>query len=143
MQKRDIIKLSITIILIFILLFLVLNLTKRKKKVTFPETEITKQLVSREDKLSCKSLFERLEEETKKLELKRDPFTSLPIIPKERYSSGICLNGILWDRSNPMAIINDSIVKIGDKVDDTFVVDIKQDRVILNDGAREFELRLE
>jgi len=52
------------------------------------------------------------------------------------------LSGILWDKENPKAIINEAIVGIGDKVGGSIVKDITKDKVILNDGANDFELRL-
>lgn len=54
----------------------------------------------------------------------------------------LILNGIVWDKVTPRAIISNDIVRIGDKIGNNTVVDIKQDRVILNDGTSNFELRL-
>ncbi|MDI6758204.1 MAG: hypothetical protein QMD94_00795 [Candidatus Omnitrophota bacterium] len=55
---------------------------------------------------------------------------------------GLRLVGIIWDKKGSLAIINNDIVKIGDKIGAVTVVDIKQDRVILNDGSRNIELIL-
>ena len=64
-----------------------------------------------------------------------------PFLPKSATAeSG--LTGIIWNEDNPKAIINDEIVAIGDKIDGKTVIDIKQDRIILNDGTKEFDLRL-
>lgn len=71
----------------------------------------------------------------------RDPFS--PQAQPIRVSAGPILNGIMWDKEKPLAIINDIIVKVGDRIGLNLVVDIKQDKVILNDGTRDFELRLE
>ncbi|MFC1646610.1 hypothetical protein ACFL2Y_05500 [Candidatus Omnitrophota bacterium] len=68
----------------------------------------------------------------------RSPFTLKKVVDKT-----IRLNGIVWDEHIPKAIINDYIVGIGDTIGENTVVDIKQDRVILSDGTRTFELRLE
>jgi len=54
----------------------------------------------------------------------------------------LTINGVLWDKKNPLAIINERIVKIGDKIDGNTVVGIEQDRVILNDGSKDIELLL-
>jgi len=71
----------------------------------------------------------------------RDPF-SVSSAPIEEYA-GLTLNGIMWwDKENPKAMINNNIVGIGDKVKEATVIDIKQDRVIFNDGSKNFELRL-
>lgn len=147
MQKKNIIELSITGILIFVLLFAVINTIKKARPLGIKKSgsaviKKDKEVAS-EEKIPVKDIYGTLEEKSKNLELKRDPFSLAPIIPLEKYSSGIYLNGILWDKSCPMAIINDQIVKIGDTVSGKIVVDIKQDRVILNDGNKDFELRLE
>lgn len=70
----------------------------------------------------------------------RDPF-SASSAPIKGYR-GFVLSGIMWDKESPTAIINDNIVKIGDKISGNAVVDIKQDRVILSDGIKDFELKL-
>lgn len=57
-------------------------------------------------------------------------------------SQGSILSGILWDRGNPQAVINGEIVDIGTKAGLYTVVDIQNDRVILNDGAKDFEIIL-
>lgn len=70
----------------------------------------------------------------------RNPF-AISGTPIRRFE-GLILNGILWDNKSPMAIVNEKIVKIGDKIDGNVVVDIEQDRVILNDGSKNIELLL-
>ena len=68
-----------------------------------------------------------------------------PFAPKEILKIKVVkltLNGILWDEENPKAIINNVIVTIGDTIGENTVVGIKNDRVILNDGIRDFELGL-
>lgn len=54
----------------------------------------------------------------------------------------LVLNGIMWDKENPLAVINDEVVKIGAEIGKNTVVDIKEDSVILNDGTNNFKLRL-
>jgi len=52
------------------------------------------------------------------------------------------LTGIIWDAKSPRAIIDDIVVGVGEKVGENTVVEIKQDRVILNDGAVNSEIWL-
>lgn len=52
------------------------------------------------------------------------------------------LNGIVWDGHLSQALINDQIVTVGRQVDGSRVVRIEKDRVVLNDGSQDFELRL-
>lgn len=66
----------------------------------------------------------------------RNPFTLQETSFKA--FKGLILDGIMWEKEKPLAIINNDIVKIGDNVSGNIVVDIKQDRVILNDGAKNF-----
>ncbi|MFA4992493.1 MAG: hypothetical protein WC571_00830 [Candidatus Omnitrophota bacterium] len=89
------------------------------------------------------SLYNLLEKESDSLELKRDPFTSAPIISEKNMQSGFCLTGILWDKLKPLAIIDGQIAKKGDRIGNKEVVDIKRDRVILSDGQEFFEIKLE
>jgi len=67
----------------------------------------------------------------------RNPF----VLHVQQALEAIRLQGIIWDKENPTAIIGDNIVGIGDKIDSKTVVDIKQDHVILNDGTKDIELR--
>ncbi|MFH1776095.1 MAG: hypothetical protein ABH952_00810 [Candidatus Omnitrophota bacterium] len=50
------------------------------------------------------------------------------------------LEGILWDETQPLAIIDGLIVKQGDKIFSKVVVRIEEDKVILKQGDREEEL---
>ncbi len=53
------------------------------------------------------------------------------------------LGGIIYDANDVCALINDELVHKGDSVDGKKVVEIHRDRVILNDGSKDIELRLE
>jgi hypothetical protein len=53
------------------------------------------------------------------------------------------LKGILWDAARPSAIINGEIVEKGGRIGPCMVLDIKPDKVLLNDGTRDLELRLD
>lgn len=76
---------------------------------------------------------------------KRTRFTSWgrnPFAQKGSSSAASDLAGILWDDKSPKAIIGGIVVGKGDVVGGNTVVDIQRDRVILNDGARDFEVGL-
>ena len=68
----------------------------------------------------------------------RNPFMSSLAV-----SQGPTLDGILWDVNNPVAIVNGEIAGKGDSVGPYVVVEVQPDRVILNDGGKDIELRLE
>ena len=54
----------------------------------------------------------------------------------------LTLNGIIWNEKNPMAFINNILLSKGGKIGTNTIVDIKRNSVILNDGTRDFEIRL-
>ncbi len=58
-------------------------------------------------------------------------------------SQGARLGGIIYDANDVCALINDELVHRGDSVDGKKVLEIHRDRVILNDGTKDIELRLE
>ena len=68
----------------------------------------------------------------------RDPFTSLGT----GQLSDLALSGILWDATQPLAIINGTMVHTGQEVDGYRVVAITQDQVSLTDGSETVQLHL-
>jgi len=90
-----------------------------------------------------KNFYNFLEQQSASIELKRDPFTAAPIAAEKDLRAEFTLTGILWDKDKPLAIINDEVVKVGERVGNKMVVDIKKDRVTLSDGVALSELRLE
>jgi len=52
------------------------------------------------------------------------------------------LTGIVWDAQKPQAIVNEKIVEPGDLLGNCLVVKIGKDTVTLNDGTKDFEVRL-
>lgn len=70
----------------------------------------------------------------------RNPFSAVRSV--SGLSSGLQLSGIIFDEQGGYAVLNDQICHIGDTIDGKKIVDIKQDRVILNDGTKDFEVKL-
>lgn len=71
----------------------------------------------------------------------RNPF-ALKGAPQATPSQTFDLGGIMWNEKNPKAMIGDAVVGKGGKIGSNTVVDIKKDRVILNDGTKDFEIKL-
>lgn len=160
MNKKDIVKLIITGILALVLILLVINSRRavknaqelRKKTLDAPELTLVQPgesdqqnvLLDSQDRSQVgKFTYKKLEEKSMSLIPTRDPFSNLPMtIKNESSSNTLSLKGILWDVQKPLALINGMTVKIGDKVGNCVIVSIKQDKVILNDGSKDFELRL-
>ena len=96
-----------------------------------------------EKELATEGLYSRLEDETKDLALKRDPFFASSIESSGAAAiSDVSLSGILWDEVAPLAIIDGDPIAIGDKIGQYTVKDIKKDNVILSDDSQTYELRL-
>lgn len=152
MRKKDKIELSITGVLVLVLLFFGINaitsVKKTGRRLRPNKVIVVDPVESRfiKDELqndSGKELFRQLEEESVKLELKRDPFFSVALAPVKACPHGLCLKGIVWDDEMPTAIINDTIVGKGDKIGGSIVIKIEPDKVILNDGKIDFNLAIE
>lgn len=137
MRNKKLITLVVLgILAIFSLFYGIVTSSKTKRPPQAKESDI--QPV-REVSLTGEPIFiQRVTKRTSYTSWGRSPFTL------QKTSSGalkgLILGGIMWDKEKPLVIINDTIVKIGDKVSGNIVVDIKQDKVILNDGTRDFEL---
>ena len=111
----------------------------RVRRMREPDAKISNQASA---KISDSLRFKKMEEEAALFELARDPFTGQMILPEQAASTGARLNGILWDTASPLAIIDGEVVKVGDRIAGSVVIEIKKDRVILHDGAASSELRL-
>ncbi len=72
-----------------------------------------------------------------------DPFEPIFQGVVKTNSKVLALEGIVSQGQGPRAVINGAVVNVGDKVGlGNVVVDIKDDHVILNNGAEYFELKL-
>ncbi|UCD54789.1 MAG: hypothetical protein JSV93_04510 [Candidatus Omnitrophota bacterium] len=57
-------------------------------------------------------------------------------------SAKLALDGIMWDEKNPKAMVNGRLMGIGDKIGEYEVIDIKKNKVTLNNGVEDIVLRL-
>ena len=69
----------------------------------------------------------------------RDPFTGGSAGSEV---SGFDLSGILWDPSQPIAIINGQMLRVGDEVEGYRVTAITQDTVSISDGGQVLKLAI-
>ena len=58
-------------------------------------------------------------------------------------STELVLNGIIWNKTKPKAMIGDVMVAKGETVGGNKVIDIQPKKVVLNDGTKNFELTIE
>ncbi|PIP68653.1 MAG: hypothetical protein CO035_05090 [Candidatus Omnitrophica bacterium CG_4_9_14_0_2_um_filter_42_8] len=79
-----------------------------------------------------------------KLRWGRDPFlldASTNSI-QEQDVEDLALNGIMSDKQNPYAIINNDVVKLGDKVGGMTVIEINENNVVLDENGERHTLEL-
>lgn len=67
----------------------------------------------------------------------------LPTEPVNIGAKGQTLAGILWDPKNPSAIVDNRLVKVGDRIGAWQVVEIRKEEVILSDGMATQSLTVE
>ncbi|MEI8350174.1 MAG: hypothetical protein WCI77_08480 [Candidatus Omnitrophota bacterium] len=146
---QDKIKIGVVILLVIILIFAVVNAIKagKKQKNFIAQSSSAAVLPSVQNDsagggMGGGSLYHRLENESDRLKLGRDPFTRSQIANTAKEDSSINLSGIIWDTKNPKAVINGEILSVGEKVKGNLIVEIRPDKVILSDGERQFEVSM-
>jgi len=148
MRQKELIEISITGVLVVVMIFAFGNAAQkahlRKMKSVLPKAaDLAPAPAVQEDKIDSENLYNSLLKQAESFDLKRDPFTAAPIISEKSIKSGVVLTGILWDKDKPMAIIDGNIVKVGQRVGNQTVMEIKRDRVILTDGEVLAEIKLQ
>jgi len=76
----------------------------------------------------------------------RDPFVSILDLQQQKMKvdlSGVVLKGIIWESSRPVAILNDTLVTVGDDFFGFKVVKIGKDKVTLTMGKESYVLEIE
>ena len=56
--------------------------------------------------------------------------------------SDLKLEGIIWNEEEPLAVINDEIMRVGESIGSAKLIEIREDEVIFKDGEGEFILKL-
>ncbi|MDO8603292.1 MAG: hypothetical protein Q7O04_05540 [Candidatus Omnitrophota bacterium] len=73
----------------------------------------------------------------------RDPFLlDASTNTQEQSAEDLVLNGIMPDKQNPYAIINNEVVKLGDKVGGMTVIEINENNVVLDENGKRHTLEL-
>jgi len=138
MEKKDKIQLGITGVLVIVLVVFLIRAFEKGKR---PAPVKVKEFVA-DQSVKEPGLYTRLEQEIKKMDFKRDPFSRQSFSDLEE-SQDLHLSGILWDEVNPSAIINDQIITVGGEINGKKVVEIKKNKVTLEADGQTAELGLE
>ena len=77
-------------------------------------------------------------------QLYRDPFglaSGAHEVQEKPKKKELSLEGIIWNAAKPQALIDGNLVKVGDKIGNAQVVEIKKDGVKMRDSEKEFYIR--
>lgn len=114
------------------------------KKISAPKPKIEEYTII-EDTAKAEDFFklqERLEEKRPAFSFSRDPFQLQPKeIITEFTVEGLKLSGIATDEKGKLAIINDEIVREGDTIFNIKVLEITEDKVIVEKEGKEYTLK--
>ncbi|OGX32807.1 MAG: hypothetical protein A2787_07475 [Omnitrophica WOR_2 bacterium RIFCSPHIGHO2_01_FULL_48_9] len=143
MSDKNKIQIAVTIVLGVVLIALAVgkfSLPSPQELTPTAAARIALQPNANEPDLSG-PLYLVLHQATKDLAFSRDPFNPLPVVPVDGPVK-INLMGIVWDPQKPTAIINNEIVQIGSVIAEHVVIDIQENKVIVNDGSSDIELTI-
>lgn len=147
MSKKEKIQLGITgvfLILLAVVLLGPLSVTREEGVFPFgPGLDDFGQDFYQE-RLEGKNLYRLAEKSLEGISFERDPFSEHRRGRREKAERpGLALLGIVWDKDNPRAILNDFMVEVGDSVEGKEVVEIGRDYIILFDGESQQKLSLD
>lgn len=130
------VELTITGIGIIIFIFLIANHLSRP---------INSKVVSKaEPYITLESAMTAVSETASgnNVEWGRDPFSLGASNVQKLGMEDLALNGIMADKENPYAIINNDVVKLGDKVNGMTVIEINEKNVVLEQNGQKHTLEL-
>lgn len=128
--------LTLIVLSIFAVISLVYGIT------AYPKVRKDQAAVSQVGSFTPPAVYAAAERRAKRSKFKswkRNPFVPVgaPAF------SNLVLSGIIWNKEKPKAVIDGALVSKGDKINGNTVLDIQTNRVILTDGTKDFELKLE
>jgi len=133
MQRNS--KLAIMIVLIIIAIFVWVPKGKKTKDVSSTISSVTFNQ-------AIPVTRAMLRKKTEFVDWGRDPFARSQRKEEVGSISNLRLSCIICNDKEAQAFINESIVRVGDKIADKTVKRIEQNRVILTDGTKDYVLKL-
>jgi len=146
-KKKVVILVALILILIISWLFLFRRASLAKKKLPIEKTE--KERTSIEMMLTTSRDLKRIRRELREEQAGLKVSYRNPLIPSflkrtaEEESVSLVLSGIVYDGEEPLAIIDDSVLKTGDSISGLKIIRISPETVILSDNKRRVTLNLE
>jgi hypothetical protein len=144
-MKKNTVELIITVILIVILLVAVSHMLRARKQFIGQKKRATmtsaQSIQPRVYAIVGSGIPEDIEEHAQNMTWGRDPF-----VYQSSYTEGasvdLKLEGIVWDRENPKAMISGVIIGIGEHIGNYTILEIKPNSVLITDGTDDIILRL-
>lgn len=138
--KKQKIEITITVIGIIFLINLLIGNIKGIRRQEISTGGIEEEI---DTFVSSQILTARTETESEvKNDWGRDPFSFTTSGMFDAGLEGLVLNGIVWDIHEPYAIINNDVVKPGDKVGGMTVIEITETNVVLEHEGKRHSLGL-
>ncbi|MCX5713128.1 MAG: hypothetical protein NTY47_08775 [Candidatus Omnitrophica bacterium] len=144
MGKKQI-EIGVTLILVVIFIAALANSCKAvgNKMKNKPAPVSQNMVTPKQDKSPVKvSAIVAIGHYTEDSEWERDPFSGR-LYSAERKTSALHLIGIIWDKKEPLAMINDRILKAGDMIQGKLILKINSDSIVVDDGSKETEIKLQ
>lgn len=154
LDKKSKIEIAVTFSMVVALIIILTNSmnTVLQTKKGFEPSSITpvalREIAKRDISISTRSA--EIEKAYKEAEAQRaerdvpwgrDPFAARVSLKESSETiPGLRLEGIMWDKDEPCAIINGEVVRKGDKIGPNTIVGIEKSAVIVSDGAKEHRL---
>ncbi len=70
----------------------------------------------------------------------KDPFGAMMLANGMPALSDLTVTGIVWDKANPLAVINGEVHTIGDTINGHTILNIRESSVVLSMGEGKYEL---
>ena len=139
--KKERIELIIIGLALVILIVYLANLFIKSKEAKSPGSDLSRIASKGREPYS---VSKKAAAETKRKDLTwgRDPFMLGDKGEKGERPEQLVLDGIIWDKTNQYAIINNEVVKAGDIVNGNTVIEIKKDSVLLDNGTERVTLQM-
>jgi hypothetical protein len=132
------IELAVTGLGVVIFIFLIISYTQKPghKKIASKINTYSASTMAMAGSLESKESWDNIK-------WGKDPFLmDTPDLKEHQDMEGLVLNGIVSDRENPYAIINNEIIKLGDKINDMVVIEINEKSVVLEKDGQKHPLEL-
>jgi hypothetical protein len=141
MDKKRI-ELIVTVFLILIFIFVLANSLAAIRRRGRPKGAFKSGIAVRSATAAARLPSAGVSADDEQLVWRRDPFSG------KVYSGAgtevvLDLKGILWDGKNPQALIGEEPVKEGDTIGKYRVIKIEKGGIVVNDGTKDIQVRME